>query len=167
MAPEHEVIGLTPGDPTPPINNNHILQSLSSRQIEIAIGVANGQDDKGIALIMGLSNNTVHSHLREINRKTGISDRTALAVEVIRSGLVPRIRAEDLSLSDWQIITMTVKGDKPDQIAEITGQTAHVTSARITTLRLHLEIAEAKCSEVSFTTNRVNQTPQLKPHHQN
>lgn len=69
----------TPGEP---------FQPLSSREMEVLACVTQGQSNKEIASILGISHQTVKNHVTAILRKLGVEDRTQAAVYALRHGWV-------------------------------------------------------------------------------
>jgi DNA-binding CsgD family transcriptional regulator len=55
------------------------IERLSIREIEIARLAANGETNRSISTLLGLSQRTVESHLQGVYRKVGVNDRAALA----------------------------------------------------------------------------------------
>jgi DNA-binding NarL/FixJ family response regulator len=68
-----------PGDPFYP---------LSSREMEVLILITQGKENKEIASIMGISNQTVKNHVTSILRKMSVADRTQAAIYALRRGWV-------------------------------------------------------------------------------
>ncbi|MEM8694959.1 MAG: LuxR family transcriptional regulator [Pseudomonadota bacterium] len=62
--------------------------SLSKRETEVLEWVARGKSNSAIADILGISPNTVDTHLRRIYEKLGVSDRTTAAIRGIGCGLI-------------------------------------------------------------------------------
>ncbi len=73
-----EQLGAGPGVP----------QSLSERELEVLRLIAAGASNKHIASQLGLSTATVATHIRNILRKTGTSNRTEAVAQARRAGLV-------------------------------------------------------------------------------
>jgi DNA-binding NarL/FixJ family response regulator len=69
----------TPGEPFHP---------LSGREMEVLACVTQGQSNKEIAAILGISHQTVKNHVTAILRKLGVEDRTQAAVYALRHGWV-------------------------------------------------------------------------------
>ncbi|HUF36884.1 MAG TPA: response regulator transcription factor [Anaerolineales bacterium] len=69
----------TPGEPFHP---------LSTREMEVLSCVTQGQSNKEIAAILGISHQTVKNHVTAILRKLGVEDRTQAAVYALRHGWV-------------------------------------------------------------------------------
>jgi two-component system, NarL family, response regulator DegU len=68
-----------PGDP---------YQPLSSREMEVLVHVTRGLSNKEIALLLGISHQTVKNHVTAILRKLGVEDRTQAAIYALRRGWV-------------------------------------------------------------------------------
>lgn len=64
------------------------IESLTKRELEVLILVANGMFNKEIALHLNISERTVKNHLSNIFKKIDVADRTQAAVFVIRNGLI-------------------------------------------------------------------------------
>ena len=62
--------------------NNPILQLLTEREREVALGIAKGANNKRIALDLGITERTVKAHLSSIFEKTETRDRLQLALLV-------------------------------------------------------------------------------------
>lgn len=60
------------------------LEVLSERERQVALLVAEGLSNKRIADELGVTERTVKAHLTSVFRKTGLGDRTALAVRLSR-----------------------------------------------------------------------------------
>ena len=56
------------------------MDSLTSREREIVLALAEGLSNKGIGRRLNLSEGTVKVHLHNIYKKLGVKNRTALAV---------------------------------------------------------------------------------------
>jgi DNA-binding NarL/FixJ family response regulator len=61
---------------------------LSAREVEVLSVVAEGQSNKEIGDVLGLSALTVKSHLARIARKLGTGDRAEMVAMAMRGGLV-------------------------------------------------------------------------------
>lgn len=48
---------------------------LSPRELQIAQGFIDGLDEHGVAVSIGISEHTVHSHLQRLYRKIGVNSR--------------------------------------------------------------------------------------------
>jgi len=57
-----------------------LLNKLTQREYDIAVRIQNGESNKQIANALGISEQTVKSHLTEIYNKLGVSDRLNLAI---------------------------------------------------------------------------------------
>lgn len=64
------------------------LPDLSPREREILQWVARGKSNSSIASIVGISANTVDTHLRRIYSKFHVNDRTTAAIQGIGAGLI-------------------------------------------------------------------------------
>ncbi len=64
--------------------NEHALGRLTRRQTDVALLAAQGRPNAAIALSLGLSENTVKKHLKDIFDELGVSNRTELAIRVGR-----------------------------------------------------------------------------------
>ncbi|MCP1674828.1 DNA-binding CsgD family transcriptional regulator [Natronocella acetinitrilica] len=60
--------------------------SLSRRELEVAWAYANGKSQKMVARELDISPTTVHTHLRRIYQKLGVTDKGALALWLTRHG---------------------------------------------------------------------------------
>lgn len=65
--------------------NEHALGRLTRRQTDVALLAAQGRPNAAIATSLGLSENTVKKHLKDIFDELGVSNRTELAIRVGRS----------------------------------------------------------------------------------
>lgn len=64
------------------------IDSLTKREMEVLINVANGMFNKEIALNLSISERTVKNHISNIFKKIDVSDRTQAAVFAIRNNLI-------------------------------------------------------------------------------
>lgn len=64
------------------------LDSLTKREIEVLIEVANGNFNRDIALHLNISERTVKNHMVSIFKKIDVADRTQSAVFAIKNNLV-------------------------------------------------------------------------------
>lgn len=72
-------------------NRNHDLdkcKSLTKRETEILIQVAEGMFNKEIAINLDISERTVKNHISNMFKKIDVSDRTQAAVFAIKSNIV-------------------------------------------------------------------------------
>jgi two-component system, NarL family, nitrate/nitrite response regulator NarL len=74
---------LSSGSSSPTINDR---DQLSPRERQVAICLAQGKSNKGIARLCKISEATVKVHLKAILRKTRLKNRTQAAVWAIRHG---------------------------------------------------------------------------------
>ena len=64
------------------------INSLTDRELEGLIQVANGMFNKEIATTLNISERTVKNHVSNIFKKIGVSDRTQAAVFAIKNDIV-------------------------------------------------------------------------------
>lgn len=64
------------------------IDSLTKRELEVLIQVANGMFNKEIANTLNISERTVKNHLSNIFRKIEVSDRTQAAVFAIKNDII-------------------------------------------------------------------------------
>lgn len=64
------------------------LDSLTSRELEVLIQVANGMLNKEIATNLNISERTVKNHVSNIFKKIDVSDRTQAAVFAIKNNII-------------------------------------------------------------------------------
>jgi len=64
------------------------IDSLTKRELEVLIQVANGMFNKEIATSLNISERTVKNHLSNIFKKIDVSDRTQAAVFAIKNDLI-------------------------------------------------------------------------------
>lgn len=64
------------------------IDSLTSRELEVLIQVANGMFNKEIATQLNISERTVKNHISNIFKKIDISDRTQAAVFAIKNDII-------------------------------------------------------------------------------
>ena len=64
------------------------IESLTSRELEVLIQVANGMFNKEIATSLNISERTVKNHISNIFKKIGVFDRTQAAVFAIKNDLI-------------------------------------------------------------------------------
>jgi DNA-binding NarL/FixJ family response regulator len=62
--------------------------ALSQRELDVLRRIANGLLNKQIAVELGLSENTVKTHIARIMGKLGVHDRTSLAMKAVTLGLL-------------------------------------------------------------------------------
>jgi DNA-binding NarL/FixJ family response regulator len=59
-----------------------MADSLSEREVEVANLIRKGENNKGIAQVMNISERTVKAHLSSIFRKFEVDDRLRLAIRL-------------------------------------------------------------------------------------
>lgn len=64
------------------------INSLTKRELEVLIEVANGLFNKEIATSLNISERTVKNHISNIFKKIDVSDRTQAAVFAIKNNLI-------------------------------------------------------------------------------
>ena len=64
------------------------IDSLTSRELEVLIQVANGMFNKEIATCLNISERTVKNHVSNIFKKIDVSDRTQAAVFAIKNNII-------------------------------------------------------------------------------
>ena len=64
------------------------INSLTKRELEVLIEVANGMFNKEIATSLNISERTVKNHISNIFKKIDVSDRTQAAVFAIKNNLI-------------------------------------------------------------------------------
>ncbi len=64
------------------------IDSLTEREKEVLIYVANGMFNKEIATVLNISERTVKNHISSIFKKIDVSDRTQAAVFAIKNNLI-------------------------------------------------------------------------------
>ena len=69
-------------------NEKYKINSLTKRELEILVHVANGMFNKEIATSLNISERTVKHHLSNIFKKIEVSDRTQAAVFAIKNSIV-------------------------------------------------------------------------------
>ena len=61
---------------------------LTSREVEIVDGIAQGMGNKEIARVLKISDQTVKNHITSILKKLEVNDRTSAVVQALRHGLI-------------------------------------------------------------------------------
>jgi DNA-binding NarL/FixJ family response regulator len=64
------------------------FQPLSTREMEVLTYVTRGMSNKEIAMLLGISHQTVKNHVTAILRKLGVEDRTQATIYALRRGWV-------------------------------------------------------------------------------
>lgn len=64
------------------------IESLTKRELEVLIQVANGMFNKEIATTLNISERTVKNHMSNIFKKLDVSDRTQAAVFAIKNDII-------------------------------------------------------------------------------
>ena len=64
------------------------IDSLTKRELEVLVLIANGMFNKEIAMKLNISERTVKNHISNIFKKIEVVDRTQAAVFAIRNGLI-------------------------------------------------------------------------------
>lgn len=64
------------------------IDSLTTRELEVLIQVANGMFNKEIATNLNISERTVKNHISNIFKKIDVSDRTQAAVFAIKNNII-------------------------------------------------------------------------------
>jgi DNA-binding NarL/FixJ family response regulator len=70
-------------------NAPSVVDLLTPRERDILALVAQGDDNRAIALKLSLSEKTIGNRLSEIFQKLGVSNRTQAAIVAVQRGLVP------------------------------------------------------------------------------
>jgi DNA-binding NarL/FixJ family response regulator len=74
---------------TDPAASAEALQRLTAREVEVLGLVTEGMRNREIAAAMGISENTVKFHLKNVSEKLHATNRAELAARAVRAGLVP------------------------------------------------------------------------------
>jgi DNA-binding NarL/FixJ family response regulator len=64
------------------------VPKLTKREVAILRLIAQGRNNSEIAVTLHFALGTIKSHIRDILRKFGVTDRTIAAVEAVRMGLI-------------------------------------------------------------------------------
>lgn len=64
------------------------IESLTKRELEVLVQVANGMFNKEIATTLNISERTVKNHISNIFKKIEVSDRTQAAVFAIKNDII-------------------------------------------------------------------------------
>jgi DNA-binding NarL/FixJ family response regulator len=80
-----------------PNSNHQTNQKLTDREVEVLQLVTAGQRNREIAVELGISENTVKFHLKNIVEKLHAQNRAELAARAVREGLVPDLPRDSAS----------------------------------------------------------------------
>ena len=69
-------------------NLQPLIEELTERELEVVAGVARGLTNQGIGSSLGISVETVKTHVVNAKDKLGAADRTQLAVMALLYGLI-------------------------------------------------------------------------------
>lgn len=69
-------------------NDKDKIDSLTSRELEVLVQIANGMFNKEIATSLNISERTVKNHISNIFKKIDVSDRTQAAVFAIKNDII-------------------------------------------------------------------------------
>ncbi len=69
-------------------SDKYKIESLTSRELQVLIEVANGMFNKEIATSLNISERTVKNHVSSIFKKIDVSDRTQAAVFAIKNDII-------------------------------------------------------------------------------
>ena len=61
----------------------HSRFNLSAREVDVVRAIFDGHSESEVGSLLGISPNTVHTHVRHIYRKVAVRDRGQLIVRVI------------------------------------------------------------------------------------
>lgn len=67
---------------------NSPVETLSNREMEVLTYITQGKSNKEIAILLGISHQTVKNHVTAILRKLQVGDRTQAAIYALRRGWV-------------------------------------------------------------------------------
>lgn len=106
------IIGATQGTSTFPSDvmqkmargelRHSLAEKLSPREFEIVCNVALGLSNRGIGKNLGLSENTVRNHLRNILEKLGFDNRVQVATFALENGFLKRAERNGKKLDSPQ-----------------------------------------------------------------
>lgn len=74
----------------PPVKNVRSDLDLTEREREVLVAVAHGERSKEIAKRLGITENTVKTHLTSIYTKLGVDSRASAVVAAIERGMLPQ-----------------------------------------------------------------------------
>lgn len=101
---------------TPPDNSPPAGGLLSPRETEVARMVAQGYQNKTIAVVLEISSFTVSSYLRRIFAKLGVNSRAAMVAQVMENGLLPGALAR-ADAADAYRLRLADAAKLPDSVA--------------------------------------------------
>ena len=78
-----------PADAAIQIAENLLDESLSQRELEVLQCVAQGMANKVVAGKLGIAEETVKAHMRNIMEKLSVHDRTHAVTKALKSGIIP------------------------------------------------------------------------------
>lgn len=86
VAAELLAVAMPPGESTRPIRRKVRKngRSLTRRELEVAKFIAKGLSDNDVAIALGISPRTVHSHRDNVLGKLGVSNRAGVAAWVTK-----------------------------------------------------------------------------------
>ena len=84
-----------------PSSNPPAVQRLTERELEVLKLVTAGQRNREIAAELGISENTVKFHLKNIVEKLHAQNRAELAARAVREGLVPELPRDPTTHERW------------------------------------------------------------------
>ncbi|RDJ01924.1 helix-turn-helix transcriptional regulator [Rhizobium grahamii] len=64
------------------------IANLSLRERECLLWVARGKSSWGIGVILGISENTVNFHIKNVMRKLEVTSRTVAAMKAVEFGII-------------------------------------------------------------------------------
>lgn len=100
-----------------PVDSAAMGGLLSPRETEVARMVAQGYQNKTIALVLEISSFTVSSYLRRIFAKLGVNSRAAMVAQVLENGLLPGVLAR-ADAADAYRLRLAADGTKlPESVA--------------------------------------------------
>jgi two-component system, NarL family, response regulator YdfI len=67
-------------------------ESLTERELEVLIGVADGKPSKEIARQLGITERTIRAHLTSIYTKLNVDSRTAAVKVALERGILPSVK---------------------------------------------------------------------------
>jgi DNA-binding NarL/FixJ family response regulator len=85
---------------TTPDTNFPIFTPLSDREIGVLERIANGESNREIAEVLGISTQTVKNHISSILRKLSLNDRTQAVLYALRRGWIDTPEAVRFSSED-------------------------------------------------------------------